>query len=888
MLFKNIHKACISSVLLTLIALFNNAFAGKIQYKERSLGPTGLFGITSPDKIVIQKVEEGSPAHGIITKNQIITGVNGIPLNGEVRKQWAQAVDFAQSQVGGGKLILNLSDGSSTTINLPVIGSWSPTAPMNCAKSDKIVQETADYMIRNKDIGRYGLGLLALMSTGEKKHLDFVEVELKKLSWSRGITDAIKIGGNWQLAFRTMVLAEYYALTKDADILTALEGYAQAVAESQTDGGLWGHYLPTNGRASVYGAMNSASLQCLLALCLAEKAGISNPAVIAAKNKAYNIYNTFINIGGLAYNNNFGPSLRGLTHNGMSGVIAVIFALEGNLEGAKFYSRSTTAGSLTIENGHTGHYFNQFWTGLGSNIGGDKASSAFFKETNWLHVMNRRWDNNFTYDHSEHDKPEYSYRGLSLPGCHLINFCRHRRALLVTGRSLNSRTLLTQDEVSEAITAGRLIINDSLTTPQLLELLKSPLVDIRERSASILNQRRNAPTNTVEQMFFNGDWNTRLGIYRILPLQINPAPSNQLLDAMAEIVTDTSIALSYRTTTAATLARIHHHSPTHRDIIHNFYLTDHPQDPERIYDITVGSIMPSGRGWPSSNEELAKSIELINKMLTSPYDYVRSNGARWIKQIPMARFHETSAKLIEVANDRRSDYTNHAKLWAVTSAMAAMAEHNIEDGLHLMVNIYNNSISSHKNRFEHAKEVLLAYGPKAKKHIPWLRKVFAEQPRLHGILDDIENSNSQTQPLITMNEYILKSLHNQGDISYQNWQNAYFNTKLRNFNPNNKNNDPDNDGVTNIVEFALGTDPNTQSKVPLEISETNNKVSLKLERPSGIAGITYSIEVSDNLIDWTPLPLQQAVTPKGTTIESGETQTANNNKMFSRVKISEQ
>lgn len=40
------------------------------QYKEHHLGPTGLFGVTSPTGIKITKVPQGSPADGKLEPKQ--------------------------------------------------------------------------------------------------------------------------------------------------------------------------------------------------------------------------------------------------------------------------------------------------------------------------------------------------------------------------------------------------------------------------------------------------------------------------------------------------------------------------------------------------------------------------------------------------------------------------------------------------------------------------------------------------------------------------------------------------------------------------------------------------------------------------------------------------
>ena len=50
------------------------------EHKERSLGPTGLFGVTSPTSITITKVSEGSPAAGKMKPGDVVIGAGSTPF----------------------------------------------------------------------------------------------------------------------------------------------------------------------------------------------------------------------------------------------------------------------------------------------------------------------------------------------------------------------------------------------------------------------------------------------------------------------------------------------------------------------------------------------------------------------------------------------------------------------------------------------------------------------------------------------------------------------------------------------------------------------------------------------------------------------------------------
>ena len=67
--------------------------------------------------------------------------------------------------------------------------------------------------------------------------------------------------------------------------------------------------------------------------------------------------------------------------------------------------------------------------------------------------------------------------------------------------------------------------------------------------------------------------------------------------------------------------------------------------------------------------------------------------------------------------------------------------------------------------------------------------------------------------------------------------------------------DAEGDGLSNLAEFALGSDPWEFTALPAAIRDENG-LSLTFTRPAGLAGITYAAESTDNLGSWTPVPLE--------------------------------
>jgi len=84
---------------------------------------------------------------------------------------------------------------------------------------------------------------------------------------------------------------------------------------------------------------------------------------------------------------------------------------------------------------------------------------------------------------------------------------------------------------------------------------------------------------------------------------------------------------------------------------------------------------------------------------------------------------------------------------------------------------------------------------------------------------------------------------------YFDWAQA---NQLSEFN-NNPDDDPDGDGLANLVEMALGTHPlRSQSEFPdLTMIETEEGIEFSFSRPSGgVLGVKYSVEFSDDMITW--------------------------------------
>jgi hypothetical protein len=69
-------------------------------------------------------------------------------------------------------------------------------------------------------------------------------------------------------------------------------------------------------------------------------------------------------------------------------------------------------------------------------------------------------------------------------------------------------------------------------------------------------------------------------------------------------------------------------------------------------------------------------------------------------------------------------------------------------------------------------------------------------------------------------------------------------------NPTNDVADDDGDGLANLIEFSLGTDPSAASALPITSQITSGHLEFTLQQPAGITGVTTTIEVSGDLSTW--------------------------------------
>ena len=479
------------SFLLNLIAFANGQvpdLTKTLDFKrvgEFHLGPTGAKGwiytsgnfmTTDARQILITEVGEGTPASGKLEAGDVILGVGEALFSSDARKALGNAIDGAEVD---GKLELlgwrpekgddpRKGKRFEATLDLPVLGKYSDTAPWDCPKTDMIRDRALNVLLGQKDFGKFGMSALALLATGEKEHLEVVREFLHAQKWAQpDVHVGLEKGGmsTWSCGFQNLVLTEYYLASGDDFVLPAIREYAVKSAMGQSNAGTWGHgFAWTNinggklhGGLQGYGAVNQAGLPCFLSLLLAKKCGVEHPELDAAIERSGQFFEAFIGHGSIGYGFHR-PSLEinangrnGMSGNGKNGLGALVFQVSGNREGTRFYSRLTASLHNTMEYGHSGNSYSYFWDPLGVNCGGPQLVAAFHKELRWYYALTRKPDGSFV---NQQLGGVYGGQLLDPTAAQVLFASLPRRAIYLTGKGQDESGWLGCQEVRETIASG--------------------------------------------------------------------------------------------------------------------------------------------------------------------------------------------------------------------------------------------------------------------------------------------------------------------------------------------------------------------------------------------------------------------------------------------------
>jgi hypothetical protein len=351
----------VSSVLATLTAIHHTHAAGggggkgdDVYYSEPKVynlrpsvdreTPFGYVGVTGlmvriyeGMVIKVEKTVEGSPAEGMFQVGEVITGVNGIPLKGK-NPFVVMGNALTKVEATDGKLAFEVVsvDGKSKrtqVVEIPVLGAYSETWPLNCSKSQSIIDQAAKFYADDSkfpDDGVLGvadaLSCLFLLSTGDDQYLPAVKAYFDKFP-----EDVEQIGEHtWMNGYNGIACAEYYLRTGDKAMLPILQYFCDDAKRRQKFGVGWIHWGPgVNPRYVAGGLMNPAGAQVLTTLLLAKECGVAvdEKTLLGALEYFYR----FAGHGTVPYGDHRGEG--GLGSNGKDGMIAAAMQVAMGAQG---------------------------------------------------------------------------------------------------------------------------------------------------------------------------------------------------------------------------------------------------------------------------------------------------------------------------------------------------------------------------------------------------------------------------------------------------------------------------------------------------------------------------------------------------------------------------
>jgi hypothetical protein len=487
-----------------------------------NLGPTGLRGwifcdqlvTTDARQILITKVEKGSPAADVFQVGDVILGVGGKPFAYDPRTELGKAITTAESKAGEGKLAFTrwrAGQSDEVVLKLPVLGSYSATAPFDCDKSKLLLDQgckalaarIAKPSYTETDAIPRSLNALALLASGNAEYLPLVK---KEAGWAAGFkANSMQ---TWYYGYVMVFLAEYALATGDESVMPGLKRLAVEAAKGQSAVGSWGHgFAIPDGRLGGYGMMNSPGLVLTIGLVLAREAGVKDAAVAAAIERSAKLLRFYTGKGAIPYGDHH-PWIEGHEDNGKCGMAAVLFNALGEANGAEFFSRmSVAAHGSERDCGHCGNYFNMLWAMPAVALSGSNATGAWMKEFGtWYFDLARRWDGSYRHQ-GPPENEEDSYEGWDATGTYLLAYAMPLKKVRFTGSGKSTVKQLDATGADSLIADGRGWDNkdrnsayDKLSGEQLVERLGSWSPVVRERAAMALARRKDAPVPAIVKL----------------------------------------------------------------------------------------------------------------------------------------------------------------------------------------------------------------------------------------------------------------------------------------------------------------------------------------------------------------------------------------------------
>jgi hypothetical protein len=709
-----------------------------------NLGPTGARGWMYSNKmetsearqVYVTTVDTGSPADGVLNPGDVILGIGDQLFAYDPRTELGKAIGAAEA-ADGNLSLMRLRNGEKTTavLQLPILGEYSPSAPFDCSKSQRIFQRgceaLAQRMKANPDKGNpieRSLNALALLSSGRPQYLPLVR---RQVEWASNYSDPDRRSlHSWWYGPVNILLAEYVLVTGDRSFMPDLKRITMEIVHGQSEVGSWGHrFVQPNGRLGGYGMMNAPGLPLTVSLILARAAGVDDPALDEAIAKSARLLRFYLGKGSIPYGDHH-PWIEMHEDNGKNGIAALMFNLLGDAHAAEYFSRMSVAShGSERDTGHTGNFFNMLWAMPGVALSGPHATGAWMKEFGWYYDLARQWDGTYLHQGPPAAKPD-SYSGWDCTGAYLLAYAMPLKTLYLTGRQASVA------EQIDAVTAEGLIADGRGWSPRLRLAAYADRTDgqviaglgswspvVRERSAMELARREGDPTPQLIAMLDTADLYARLGACQaMIMLKDRAAPAVPALQRALR-----ADDLWLRIKAAEALASIGSKAmPVLPDLLMMVSNFDVKSDPRRMQQRYLCFALFNQR-----DGMLGRSLDGVDQRLL--YAAVkaglqnedgRARGS--IGSVYRNLSYEGVEPLLPAIYQAVIEPAPSGIMFADgirLSGLEILAQHRIEEGLPVCISLIDTDRWGLGNRIKRCLEVIRQYGGAARTEIPRLRQL---------------------------------------------------------------------------------------------------------------------------------------------------------------------
>jgi hypothetical protein len=378
----------------------------------RQYGPVGIgINLINPAfTIQISNVEKGSPAEtaGKLQKGQIIESINGQTLK-DIDPRVQLANILTEAETTDGKMKFKIKDQGEVVVDIPVMGRYSETWPLNCPKSAKIVRNFADNAAKSEKPD-WSAGLF-LLATGEENDLETIRRWVKQEVFTHNYP--------WYVGLRGTAVCEYYLRTGDKSVLPAINQMSESLKGSMYNGSWMGRGATTpNYKYMGGGHMNAAGVHALNFLLLARECGADVDEYLL--QRVLKQFFRFAGRGNVAYGDQFPEG--GFRDNGKSAALAITMSSAASLDPRgedSIYAKARDVAAMKsfyattwFNRAHTGGGIGEIWHGVAMQLLVDRKPvqyRSFMDERRWFYEIARRFDGRFSISDSggSYDKQEW-------------------------------------------------------------------------------------------------------------------------------------------------------------------------------------------------------------------------------------------------------------------------------------------------------------------------------------------------------------------------------------------------------------------------------------------------------------------------------------------------